>query len=93
MCVETHLGGEGKRSHVDTHTLTLHAQIQMGHSSSPPVGGVAVGLVCQYLRSPVTHAQTQMKHNSSPQVGDVEAELASGSPTVYCHQWRSPPSG
>ena len=27
QCVETHLGGEGKRSHVDTHTPTLHAEI------------------------------------------------------------------
>ena len=27
QCVETHLGGEGKHSHVDSHTPTPHAEI------------------------------------------------------------------
>ena len=38
MCAETHLGGEGKHSHVDTHTPTFHVQTQMVHNSSPPGG-------------------------------------------------------
>ena len=42
MCVEIHLGGEGKRSHVDSHTPTLHVQIWMGHNSSPQFGGIKV---------------------------------------------------
>ena len=42
MYVETHLGGEGKHSHVDTHTPTLHVQIWMGHNSSAQFGGMKV---------------------------------------------------
>ena len=47
MCVETHLGGEGKHSHLETHTPTLHVQTQMEHNSSPPGGGMKVGLVLE----------------------------------------------
>ena len=38
VCVwrHIHLDGEGKRSHVDTHTPTPHVQTQMKHNSSPP---------------------------------------------------------
>ena len=42
QCVETHLGGVSKHSHVDTHTPTFHAEIWMGHNGSPQVGGVEV---------------------------------------------------
>ena len=41
VCV-WNLGGEGKHSHVDTRTPTLHTEIWMGHNSSPPVGGMEV---------------------------------------------------
>ena len=44
MCVETHLGGEGKHSNLDTHTPVTHAQTQMKHNSSPPGGGMEVRL-------------------------------------------------
>ena len=40
--MEIYLGGEGKRSHVDTHTPTLHVQIWMLHNSSPQFGGMKV---------------------------------------------------
>ena len=42
--------------------------------------------------TPMPHTEIMMEHNSSPPVGDVEVELASGSQTVYCHQWKSPPA-
>ena len=42
QCVEIHLGGVGKRSHVDTRTPTPHAEIWMGHNSSPQFGSVEV---------------------------------------------------
>ena len=32
-------------SHLETHTPAPHAQTQMKHNSSPPVGGMVVGLV------------------------------------------------
>ena len=44
MCGETHLGGEGKHSHVDTHTPTLHVQIWMLHNSSAQFGGMKVSV-------------------------------------------------
>ena len=47
MSVETHLGGEGKHSNLDTHTPTSHVQTQMKHSSSPQVGGMEVGMVLE----------------------------------------------
>ena len=45
MCVETHLGGEGKHPNLETHTPTFHAQTQMEHNSFPPGGGMEVRLV------------------------------------------------
>ena len=45
VCAETHLGGEGNHSNLDTHTPTFHAQTQMEHNSSPPGGGMKVWLV------------------------------------------------
>ena len=47
VCVETHLGGENKHSNLDTRTTTPHAQTQMKHNSSPPVGGMVVGLMLE----------------------------------------------
>ena len=47
VCVELHLDGEDKHTHVDTHTPTLHAQTQMVHNSSPPGGSMEVELVLE----------------------------------------------
>ena len=47
VCVETHLDGEGRHSNLDTRTPTFHVQTQMEHNSSPPGGGMEVGLVLE----------------------------------------------
>ena len=47
VCVELHLDGEGKHTHVDTHTPTSHVQTQLVHNSSPPGEGMEVELVLE----------------------------------------------